>query len=68
MTQLPVCPEPYVYRERKDVTETRLEEGLEEVVGAIPDFKITRTEAGAVGGGSVLRTLAALQKTLVRFP
>lgn len=34
-------------------------DGFEEVVGAIPDFKVTRTEAGAVSGGSVLRTLAA---------
>lgn len=48
MTQLPVCPEPYAYRERKDVTETRLRDGLEEVVGANPDFKITRPGAGAV--------------------
>lgn len=48
MTQLPVCPEPYAYRERKDVTETRLKDSLEEVAGVIPDFKITRAGAGAV--------------------
>lgn len=48
MTQPPVCPEPYAYRERKDVTETRLEDSLEEVVGALPDFKTTRTGAGVV--------------------